>query len=81
MAVRSFDIMRKAITRADVARTAQLARTLGMGLEVISMPEDAPDAALDFSQESMLRSYEAGRRLGLDGSGWQTLAEPVAEEP
>ncbi len=81
VAVRSFDIMRKAITRSDVARTAQLARTLGMGLEVISMPEDAPDAAFDFSQESMRRSYEAGRRLGLDGSGWQTLAEPVAEEP
>ena len=81
VAVRSFDIMRKAITRADVARTAQLARTLGMGLEVISMPEDAPDAALDFSQESMLRSYEAGRRMGVDGSGWQTLAEPVVETP
>ena len=81
VAVRSFDIMRKAITRSDVARTAQLARTLGMGLEVISMPEDAPDAAFDFSQESMQRSYAAGRRLGLDGSGWQTLAEPVAEEP
>lgn len=81
VAVRSFDIMRKAITRSDVARTAQLARTLGMGLEVISMPEDAPDAALDFSQESMLRSYEAGRRLGLGGSGWQTLAEPEAEGP
>ncbi|MEH6663886.1 MAG: patatin-like phospholipase family protein [Brevundimonas sp.] len=81
VAVRSFDIMRKAITRSDVARTAQLARTLGMGLEVISMPADAPDAPLDFSQESMMRSYEAGRRLGLDGSGWETLAEPAAEEP
>ena len=64
-----------------MARTAQLARTLGMGLQVVSMPDDAPDAALDFSQESMLRSYEAGRRRGLDGSGWETLAEPVAEEP
>ncbi|MFN4297506.1 MAG: patatin-like phospholipase family protein [Brevundimonas sp.] len=81
VAVRSFDIMRKAITRADVARTAQLARTLGMGLDVVSMPEDAPDAAFDFSQESMQRSYEAGRRLGLDGSGWQTLAEPEVVEP
>jgi len=81
VAVRSFDIMRKAITRSDVARTAQLARTLGMGLSVISMPDEAPEAPLDFSQESMLRSYEAGRRLGLDGSGWETLAEPAAEEP
>ena len=81
VAVRSFDIMRKAITRSDVARTAQLARTLGMGLDVISMPDDVPDTALDFSQESMLRSYEAGRRMGVDGSGWQTLAEPVVETP
>lgn len=81
VAVRSFDIMRKAITRSDVVRTAQLARTLGMGLEVISMPEDAPDAAFDFSQESMQHSYDAGRRLGLNGSGWQTLAEPETVEP
>jgi hypothetical protein len=81
VAVRSFDIMRKAITRSDVARTAQLARTLGMGLAVISMPDEAPEAPLDFSQESMLRSYEAGRRLGLDGSGWEILAEPVTDEP
>ena len=81
VAVRSFDIMRKAITRSDVARTAQLARTLGMGLEVISMPGEAPDAPLDFSQEAMMRSYEAGRRMGLDGSGWETLAEPVVDAP
>ena len=81
VAVRSFDIMRKAITRSDVARTAQLARTLGMGLEVISMPGEAPDAPLDFSQEAMMRSYEAGRRMGLDGSGWEALAEPVVDAP
>lgn len=75
IAARSFDTMMKAITRSDLASTAQFARANGMTMNVAMIAADVEEDSLDFGRENMLRLYEAGQQAMRDGKAWRTVID------
>jgi predicted acylesterase/phospholipase RssA len=75
IAARSFDTMMKAITRSDLASTAQFARANGMTMNVAMIGADVEEDSLDFGRENMLRLYQAGQQAMRDGKAWRTVID------
>lgn len=75
IAARSFDTMMKAITRSDLASTAQFARANGMTMNVAMIAADVEEDSLDFGRENMLRLYQAGQQAMRDGKAWRTVID------
>ena len=75
IAARSFDTMMKAITRSDLASTAQFARANGMTMNVVMIGADVEEDSLDFGRENMLRLYQAGQQAMRDGKAWRTVID------
>ncbi len=75
IAARSFDTMMKAITRADLANTAQFARANGMVMNVAMIGPETEEDSLDFGQENMTRLYQAGRAAVAAGRAWRTVID------
>lgn len=75
IAARSFDTMMKAITRSDLASTAQFARANGMTMNVAMIGADVEEDSLDFGRENMLLLYQAGQQAMRDGKAWRTVID------
>lgn len=75
IAARSFDTMMKAITRSDLANTAQFARANGMTMNVAMIGPDVEEDSLDFGRENMTRLYEAGRAAMMADRAWRTVID------
>lgn len=75
IAARSFDTMMKAITRSDLASTAQFARANGMTMNVAMIGADVEEDSLDFGRENMLRLYQAGQQAVREDRAWRTVID------
>ena len=75
IAARSFDTMMKAITRSDLASTAQFARANGMTMHVAMIGQDVEEDSLNFGQENMSRLYQAGQRAIREGRAWRNVID------
>ena len=75
IAARSFDTMMKAITRSDLANTAQFARANGMTMNVAMIGPETEEDSLDFGRENMDRLFQAGRSSIQAGLAWRTVID------
>lgn len=75
IAARSFDTMMKAITRSDLANTAQFARVNGMTMNVAMIGPETEEDSLDFGRENMNRLFQAGRAAMQAGQAWRTVMD------
>ena len=75
IAARSFDTMMKAITRSDLANTAQFARANGMTMNVAMIGPETEEDSLDFGRENMVRLFQAGRSSMQAGLAWRTVMD------
>ncbi|KAK0329731.1 hypothetical protein LTR94_035553, partial [Friedmanniomyces endolithicus] len=64
--------MMKAITRSDLANTAQFARVNGMTMNVAMIGPETEEDSLDFGRENMNRLFQAGRTAMQAGQAWRT---------
>ena len=67
--------MMKAITRSDLASTAQFARANGMTMNVAMIAAEVEEDSLDFGRENMLRLYQAGQQAVRENRAWRTVID------
>lgn len=75
IAARSFDTMMKAITRSDLANTAQFARANRMTMNVAMIGPETEEDSLDFGSENMNRLFQAGQAAMRAGEAWRTVMD------
>ena len=75
IAARSFDTMMKAITRSDLANTAQFARVNGMTMNVAMIGPETEEDSLDFGRENMTRLFQAGQAAMRAGEAWRSVVD------